>query len=163
MNVQVHAYGTDEIIAALDAKLARLANLAVPLAEATTIIYEATRQHFESAGDGAWPPLAESTVARKASQGMAEPEKALYASGNLFESATSPSGPYSTVTHPTTHSVVMGIDWDEDGWQLPMVLSQGTDTAGRGHHTRIPSRPIWAPTTEVATEVGALLLDWVAA
>ncbi len=163
MNVTVKAYGTDEIVAAIDAKLARLADLTVPLTEATGIVYEQTRQHFESAGDGQWPPLAESTIARKASQGVAEPERALYASGNLFESATSPSGPYSTIEHPSPHSVVMGIDWDEDGWQIPMVLSQGTSTAGRGHHTVIPGRPIWAPIEAVASEVGTVLLEWAAA
>ena len=121
------------------------------LEEATALIYEATRQRFDSGGDGEWPPLAESTVARKASQGAAEPEKILYAFGNLFESATSPSGPYSTQIFPTDHAVVIGVDWEEHGAQIPMVLSQGD-----GH---VPSRPIWPNAETLAPEIAAILMS----
>lgn len=157
--IDAQLVGVDEAMLVLRQRMARLADMTIPLAKATGVVYEATRQHYET---NDWPPLAESTIARKASQGYAEPDRPLYAEGNLFESATSPSGPYSTVVHPTPHSVVLGIDWDVGGWQIPMVLSEGTQTAGRGHSTVIPSRPIWAPVDETYIEVGTILLEWLA-
>lgn len=158
----IKVLGAQEIDLALEQRLLRLMDLRIPLEKGAEVVHEATRQRFESAGDGQWPPLAESTVARKESQGMAEPEKALFATGNLFESATSASGPYSTTVMATPHAIAIGIDWAEDGWQIPMVLSQGTDTAGRGHDVHIPARPIWPSPFEVGPEIAGLILEYLA-
>jgi hypothetical protein len=77
-----------------------LEDLAPELIAASDVIYEHTRQNFETRGDGGWPPLAESTVQRKTSQGYAEPDRPLYAEGNLFESATSPRALQLPVRQP---------------------------------------------------------------
>lgn len=149
--LKITTSGATQIDLRLSRRIAALRNLRPQLEEATLLVYEATRQRFDSGGDGEWPPLAESTVARKASQGAGEPEKILYEFGNLYESATSPSGPYSTQIFPTDHAVVIGVDWEEHGHQIPMVLSEGD-----GH---VPARPIWPDAEMLMPEVAAILLS----
>jgi hypothetical protein len=98
---------------------------------------------YDSDGGGTWPQLAESTVQRKASQGYSDPERPLFAEGNLYESATSPNGPYSFKMMAGMQSVVLGVDWSRGRWQIPVVHFYGTTDAGRDHNTVIPARPIW--------------------
>jgi hypothetical protein len=52
----------------------------------------------------------------------------------------------------------MLVDWENDGWQIPPVLSEGTETAGVGHKTTIPARPIWPPAEQMRDPVGAILM-----
>jgi hypothetical protein len=132
----------------------QLTDFRVPLAAAADYVREQTRQRFEARGFGEWPPLAESTVARKASQGYADPTRQLYASGNLFESVTSAHGPYS-FTELTSTFVVIGVDWQVNGWQIPVVLSEG---AGN-----IPARPIWPKERAVVNGVSRIIRNWVRA
>jgi hypothetical protein len=139
----VTSSGATEILVGLDARIAKLTDMDSLLESATDIVYDATEQWFESAGEGTWPELAESTVTSKATQGYSDPGKPLYAAGNLFQSVTSPNGPYSFRVHSSTSSISIGADWEEGGYQIPVVLSEGTDSAGPAHNVRIPARPIW--------------------
>jgi hypothetical protein len=116
------------------------------LQRAAQVVYDWTRQRFDQWGDGDWPPLAESTVTKKTQAGFAEPDRPLYAEGNLYESVSSEHGPYSVPLQFTDddehHEVVISVDWQEGGWQIPTLLSVGTD--------RMPARPIWPPTSDPA-------------
>lgn len=146
----------------IDLIASRLTDFRVPLTSAAGLVREATRQRFESRGLGEWPELAESTVARKASAGVADPTQPLVLGGDLFESVTSAHGPYSyTVLEPTF--IVIGVDWAEGPWQVPVVLSEGTLNAGRNHNVRIPARPIWPPSREMVNSVSRLIRNWVRA
>lgn len=140
----------------------RLTDFRVPLAEGAKLVREATRQRFESRGLGEWPPLAEATVMRKAALNLSDPPRQLFASGDLFESATSANGPYSyTVLEPTF--VVIGVDWSEGPWQIPVVLSEGTSDAGVQHNVHIPARPIWPASATMVNGVSRLIRNWVRA
>jgi hypothetical protein len=150
--------GATQALAALDLHAAHSLDLSARLDEASDFVYEATRHRFDAEGEGEWPELTESTVAKKESQGYAEPARPLYATGNLYESATSPNGPYSTRIHvksgiglASTESVVMLVDFDSNGWQIPSVLAEGTEKG-------LPARPIWPPAHLVQDQVGEILM-----
>jgi hypothetical protein len=152
--------GASQILAGLALHEARAADIGERLEAASDLIYEETKHRFDTEGDGEWPPLAESTVASKESAGYGEPSKPLVAEGNLFESATSPYGPYSQrirTDNAEAQQIVMLVDWENDGWQIPVVQTEGTDDAGVGHHTRIPARPIWPPAEQMREPVRAIL------
>src|SRR5664280_2475227 len=124
--IGITSQGATQMRASLDLRAALAFDMSARLDEASDFIYEATRHRFDTEGDGQWPALAESTVAKKESQGYAEPARALYAEGNLYESATSPNGPYSLRMHikggmglVSSESVVMIVDFESDGWQIP--------------------------------------------
>lgn len=146
----------------------RLTDFSVPLEQAAKLVREETRQRFEMRGLGEWPPLAESTVARKVSAGYPDPTRQLYAEGNLFESATSPNGPYS-FTHRGLTWVHIGVDWTEGGWQIPLVLSEGAGAGGRfpgragASSWRIPARPIYPRKYEMANAISRIIRNWVRA
>jgi hypothetical protein len=145
--------GVTQAIASLDLHLAHLTDLSHRLEEASDVVYEETRHRFDTEGDGDWPQLAESTIAKKEAQGYGEPARILYAEGNLYESATSPAGPYSLRMHIRTtgkQSIVMLVDFENGGWQIPTVLAEGND--------RLPARPIWPPTYVVRDRVAAILM-----
>ncbi len=137
--LSIRTAGVTQAAYRLDVVARRLGDMRPQLEAATLAVYEHTRQRFESAGDGEWPPLAESTVARKESQGYAEPQRELFATGNLFESATSPQGPYSNRLVTEHQAVIQVLGVGEDGGGdpelVPVYLSEGTD--------RMPARPIW--------------------
>jgi hypothetical protein len=113
------------------------------LERATEIVYEYTRQRFDLEGMGEWPQLAEATVMRKISEGFANPERILYAEGNLYESMTSANGPYSFRVIDDTRAII-GVDWENGGWQIPLLLHEGSSDG------RLPARPMWP--TGVALE-----------
>lgn len=145
--------GHSQAIALLEHHALVVEDMSARLDEASDYVYEATRHRFDTEGEGEWPELTEATVAKKVSQGYSEPERILYAEGNLYESATSPNGPYSQRFHhdtPGRQSVIMLVDWDLDGWQIPSVLAEGSP---RG----LPPRPIWPWPEQVVDEVGAIL------
>jgi hypothetical protein len=153
--------GASQILAGLEMHALHVAEMGERLEKASDLIYQETMHRFDTAGDGSWPPLKESTIARKESQGYGQPASPLIATGDLYESSTSPNGPFSQrifIVNELTQMVIMLVDWERDGWQIPVVLSEGTDDAGRGHHTRIPSRPIWPPADQMRDEVGAVLM-----
>lgn len=145
----------------LSERIAALQDMRPEMELAAGILYEQTRQHFDSQGGGLWPPLAPATVRRKTNAGFGDPERALFEHGDLYESVTSPTGPYSYMVFPTNHSVVVGVDWEEGGWQIPMVLSQGAGMGGgfpgRGNWV-LPARPIWPNVVEMTAEIGLILL-----
>jgi hypothetical protein len=120
------------------------------LMRAAEVVYDWTRQRFDQWGNGDWPPLAESTVQKKTQAGYAEPDRPLYAEGNLYESVTSQSGPYSVpiqiVDNDEAQGIVISVDWEEGGWQIPTLLSVGTQQSGGN----LPARPIWPPTSDPA-------------
>lgn len=103
------------------------------------VIYETNRQWFDSAGDGSWPKLSPVTVKKKAAQAMPDPSRPLYALGNLYESVTSPNGPYSYMI-PMYDGLIIGVSWT-----AAKALAAGTSDSGRDHGTRIPARPIFPP------------------
>jgi hypothetical protein len=153
--------GANQMLAALESRALHAEQMSGRLDKASDLIYQETAHRFDTEGDGIWPQLSESTVAKKESQGYGEPAQPLYAEGNLYESATSPNGPYSDRLHTDsvgTQQVIMLVDWENDGWQIPTVLSEGTDDAGRSHDVRIPSRPIWPPAEQMREPVGKIIL-----
>lgn len=105
------------------------------LREMRDAFYRHTARWLESFGAGTWDPLAEPTIRQKTREGWPEPDRPLFASGDLFRSATSPTGPYSAQAE-TDHSITVLIDWANDGYQIPVVLSEGSP---RG----LPPRPIF--------------------
>ncbi len=143
IDLDVTTSGATSILVGLDARAKRLIDLEPELTEAMGVVYEATREWYDSDGEGEWPPLAASTVADKVSQGYADPERPLYADGNLYESATSPYGPYSFHLLAGLNGIVFGVDWARGRWQIPVVHFYGTSDAGKDHNVRIPARPIW--------------------
>lgn len=147
--------GVSQAIAAMSVRAGDDAHMHDRLERASDYVYEMTRQRMDEQGEGEWPPLADATVAKKASQGYSDPARILFADGNLFDSATSPNGPYSNrlfIDEPGHHEVAMIVDWDSDGWQLGSVLAEGND---RG----LPPRPIWPREGQVLDEVGKILLE----
>jgi len=178
--------GATQMVAALELHARHIEQIDVRLEQASDYIYMQTAHRFDTEGDGSWPALSESTVAKKESQGYPEAARVLYAEGNLYESATSPNGPYSerlfvhAATHPMIgnptigtagvsgpippmkstaiavggsgnyHQVVMLVDWENDGWQIPVVLSEGSE--------HLPGRPIWPPAEEMVHAVGQILM-----
>lgn len=132
----------------------RLTDFRVPLTAAASFVREKTRERFEARGFGEWPPLAEATVARKVSSGYADPSRQLYATGNLFESVTSAHGPYSFTTLNDTW-IAFGVDWQNGGWQIPVILSEGDD--------RIPARPIYPRDRATVNGVSRIIRNWVRA
>lgn len=146
--------GGSQAIAALAHHAAAAEDMSARLLEASDHIYEATRHRFDTEGEGEWPPLQEATVAKKESQGYSDPPRILYAEGNLYESATSPNGPYSQriqIDAPGHREIIMLVDWDSDGWQIASVLAEGN---ARG----LPPRPIWPWPDQVQDEVAAILM-----
>jgi hypothetical protein len=143
LTIDVVSTGVTEALIRLNAKATRLSDLSPELEKATELVYSATRAWYDSDGGGRWPPLAASTIRSKQHRGSASPERPLYDTGKLYESATSPSGPYSFKMWTGLNAVVIGVDWERGGWQIPVVHFYGTHTAGRGHSTTIPARPIW--------------------
>jgi hypothetical protein len=151
---EIKSTGGAQAIASLDLHAAHFGDLHSRLEAASDLVYERTRQRFDSEGDGEWPELSEATVAKKVSQGYGEPARILYAEGNLYESATSPMGPYSNRIFDRSlghESVAMLVDWENDGWQIGTVLAEGSD---RG----LPARPIWPPADQIENDIAALLL-----
>ena len=140
----------------------RMADFREPLTLAAAYVRDETRSRYEGRGFGEWLPLAESTVARKVSEGNPDPSRQLYAEGDLFESVTTAHGPFSfTILEPMR--VIVGVDWSSGGAQIPVVLSEGTDNAGVGHHTHIPARPIWPPGRDLVTGVSRILRNYIRA
>jgi hypothetical protein len=162
LRIQMRAASTDGPVRTVEMIADRMADFREPLTLAAAYVREQTRQRYEARGFGEWPPLAESTVARKTSQGNPDPSRQLYAEGDLFESVTTAHGPFSfTILEPMR--VIVGVDWSSGGAQIPVVLSEGTDNAGVGHHTHIPARPIWPAGRELVTGVSRILRNWVRA
>jgi hypothetical protein len=162
LRIQMRAASTKGPVRTVEMLAERLADMREPLTLAAAYVREETRSRYESRGMGEWPPLAESTVARKTSQGYPDPTRQLYAEGDLFESVTTAHGPYSfTILEP--QRIVFGVDWSSGGVQIPVVLSEGTDDAGVGHHTHIPARPIWPPGRDLVVGVSRVLRNWVRA
>jgi hypothetical protein len=142
--------GLPAILRALDRALIALEDFAPALVEASGLIYEHERRWFDSEGGGTWPQLAESTVEAKAARGAPHPERALYDRGLLFESATSPAGPYS-FQMVTPFTLTVGVDWEQDGVQIPPLLSHGSPD---GH---LPAREIYNADAELIAAVGEVL------
>lgn len=154
--------GMSVIMEAVDAHVAHLASINLLMEEAAEIVYAATKVWMESSGDGSWAKLAPSTVEAKTSQGALEPERILYFWGNLYESATSKTGPNSFYT-PAPDGVVFGVDMEKRGYQVAEVLAMGSDATGPAHNEHLPARPIWPPLTsmmgqEIAAQIADLLL-----
>jgi hypothetical protein len=143
MEIRLDTVGVTEALVRMDARIKRMSDPEPVLDAMSDRVYEATARWYDSDGAGTWPALAASTIARKTSRGSADPGRPLYDTGSLYQSATSPSGPYSFKMHPNPWEVVIGVDWALGGWQIPVVHFYGTQTAGAGNATVIPPRPIW--------------------
>lgn len=154
----IRSTGVTQMVARMELAARHIEQMHGSLERASDLIYEETRQRFDSQGDGEWPPLTESTVAKKVSQGYAEPERELYAEGNLYESVTSPHGPYSQrlfVDSTGIQRVVMLVDFENSGWQIPSVLAAGSPQTG------LPARPIWPDPDLVRGKVRDVLMEGV--
>ena len=148
LDVQID--GAQEIISRMNAKIVRMGDLHDLMFAAAGEVYAGTREWYDSNGEGDWSPLAASTIARKTSQGYADPERPLFAEGNLYESATSPHGPHSFLVPIAHDAIVLGVDWEKGGHQIPVVLATGTNRSGPARNTVIPARPIWPSLSSTA-------------
>jgi hypothetical protein len=152
--LELTSSGATQMVAALELHAIHMEHMSARLEKASDLIYEETAHRFDTEADGQWPPLTESTIAKKESQGYGEPAKPLFAEGNLYESATSPNGPYSLRLHvnsTTEQKIVILVDWANNGWQIPTVLAEGNDPP-------LAARPIWPPAEEMRDRVGEILL-----
>lgn len=141
MRIDYAPQGGEEIILALTARTHKVDILGPRLQAAAELVYQGTRMWFDSAGEGSWPVLADSTIEKKTIQGAAEPDRILYSEGNLYESMTSRSGPYSFFV-PWPDAIIFGVRWEKDNRSIPEILAKGG--TGWGHST-IPARPLWPP------------------
>jgi hypothetical protein len=148
MPIDITSEGLTEAVVKVNALAARLEDLRPEMDMAIDELYSATREWMDSEGEGSWSSLAPSTVKSKMTRGLSDPSKPLYAYGDLFESATSPDGPYS-YRHDVPGGAVIGVDWAVGQWQIPYVLAYGAGAGGKspqGAHPadwHIPARPIW--------------------
>lgn len=162
MPILIESVGATEILVRNEERIRRLTDLRPEMDAAVSIVRENTQSWYDSDGAGTWAPLAQSTIDRKTSTGYPDPERILYAEGNLYESVVSDAGPYSSKV-TSSHEAIITVDWEENGYQIPVVLSEGTNSAGRGNTTVIPARPIWPEDgsiddTAIRAEIGALLI-----
>lgn len=124
----------DVLLKELDEIMVRLADHHPAFEAMAVVVYEHERQWFDSSG-GDWAELAPSTQASKRRRGY-PPDKPLIAAGTLQDSASSPTGEWS-VQLITGDFMQLGIDWEKDGWQIPVILSEGRE------NTPMPGRAIY--------------------
>ncbi len=122
-----------------------LADMHTSLEAAVELVYEHEREWFDTWGrtpgidsysvspqgstspiQQQWKPLAPSTIAQKTRRGNPQPSRPLYATGELMRSATSPSGEHSRL-YIGSNQAVIGINWEQDGHQIPVLLDEGTE------------------------------------
>lgn len=140
-----------------------LADMHTSLQAAVELVYEHEREWFDTWGrapgidsysvspEGTtepvhqqWKPLAASTIAQKTRRGYSQPARPLYATGELMRSATSPSGAHSTLFIGSNQAVI-GINWQENGHQIPVLLDEGTE--------HMAARPIFTADDELVEKI----------
>ena len=126
------------------------------------VVRKYTAQRFEARGFGEWPELAPATIQAKERTGADDPERQLFETGGLMDAITTPGGSGTTPDGPSGWQVVdsspggfsrvaFGVDWDNGGWQIPVLLDAGDGV-------RLPARPIW-PTGSEADRMKAEIAD----
>lgn len=139
--------GATQIMVGLDARATSLEATDAKMEMMEQVVYETTESWFDTHGEGRWPPNAPSTLASKRRKGQgADP---LVATGDFKDSATSAHGPHSFEMR-VSDGVAFGVDWENGGWQIPVVQFYGTHNAGASHDVTIPARPAWPAHDSVA-------------
>lgn len=147
--IRVTANGERRVVDLLARAKAALADMGGPLYAATDVLYHYEEERFDTFANGEWPTLKAETIAEKERRGYPEPASPLFATGDLRKSATSPTGPWSgRIVSP--HQALVWLDWQRDGWQIPVLLSEGDDKG-------LPPRPIFDATDELVAQIAAAL------
>jgi hypothetical protein len=121
-----------------------------------------------------WAALDPDTVQDKSRSGDAFPAWPLVATGEMLDSATSNTGPFS-VGETLEHEAWLSLDWERDGWNIPLLHQLGVErrevTQHRHHKDgteyqvtywwHLPSRPFWKATDRLADEGADTIARWV--
>lgn len=159
--------GADDRLEAIEAALEDMHR---PLVEIRDDVYDHTLEQFASWGAESgdpWEHLAPSTIAEKSAHHYPAPEWPLVATGELMDSASTETGPFSEGEVLTSEAWI-GVDWERDGYQIPVLhqegvpwevvhrraytRSDGTDVKATSYLWHLPSRPIFTVTDELADQ-----------
>jgi hypothetical protein len=173
IDVAFYSQGSEAMISGLEDYMTRIATIQEVMDEAAALVYEATEFWMESNGDGTWPALAGATIKKRVTAQKkgrftsSDLYRPLYVTGELFHSAIGPGGPYSRA-ELTEDGIILGIEWEKDGYNIAEVLARGTDNSGPGGATKIPARPIWPPTDSalgimLRRDIGKLIQEHIRA
>jgi hypothetical protein len=168
IDVESFCLGLHEADARLESMFAALEDMHVPIREIEEDMYAHTAEWMDSSGEGSYTPLEESTIRNKIRMGYPDAGKPLFASGALFESASTPAGPYSTDVEVMRMEGTLGVDWEKDGYNIALLHHIGVPerlvTQHRHHKDgkpytvtfpwHLPSRPIFT-VTEALAQAGA--------
>lgn len=168
VDADTHLYGATRAIASLDMMDHALDDMHGVLEGIVSDIHRQTLTQFASEGAALgdpWTPLDPSTVAEKEHEGAPFPDWPLVRTGEMMDSATSSSGPYS-VGDTLEHEAWLSLDWERDGWNIPLLQQMGVpwrSVTARRHRAdgtvhlvtymwHLPSRPFWEATDRLADE-----------
>jgi hypothetical protein len=124
VDIETHCLGLDRMQARLDEMIAAFDDMAPPIRKIEDDMYAHTAEWMSSSGDGSYAPLEESTIRNKIRMGYPDAGKPLFASGALFESASTPVGPYSVHDVARTEGFI-AVDWERDGWNIAALHQYG--------------------------------------
>lgn len=170
VDIESHLFGLAHAEATLAGIEYRLEHMHPALEGIVRDVERHTLEQFESRGSVSgdpWAALEPGTVREKTREGWPTPDWPLVRSGALLESATSPVGPFSR-QEVLDSEAALGIDWDRDGWQIPVLHQEGvpwrevhrraytradgTHVAGASYMWHLPARPIFTVTDQLADQ-----------
>lgn len=177
VDVDTHIVGLADAKAQLHWMEHALEHMHEPLEGIVDDIHRQTLAQFASEGGllgDPWAPLDPSTVQDKTRQGDLFPGWPLVATGEMMDSASSSTGPFS-VGETLEHEAWLSLDWERDGWNIPLLQQLGVEprqvTQHRHHKDgtpytvtywwHLPSRPFWKATDQLADEGADQISRWV--
>jgi hypothetical protein len=177
VEIDTHVFGLPSAEAQLAWIEHALADMHEPLEGIVEDIHRQTLAAFTSEGSiigEPWEQLDPSTVKDKTREGFPFPDWPLVATGEMMDSASSNSGPYS-VGATYEHQAWLSLDWERDGWNIPALHQLGVPwrlvTQHRHHKDgsaytvtywwHLPSRPFWKATDYLADEGIDRIEDWI--
>lgn len=179
IDVDTHVIGLADAKAQLHWMEHALDDMNSVLEDIVADIHRQTLAQFVSEGSALgdpWDQLDPTTVADKTRSEDAFPEWPLVATGAMMDSATSQTGPFS-VGDVLEHQAWLGLDWDRDGWNIPLLHQlgvpetlvrrraytrhDGTHVAATSYLWHLPARPFWKATDALADEGADHIARWV--
>ncbi|MGH3415433.1 MAG: hypothetical protein ACRDSS_03100 [Actinocrinis sp.] len=179
VDIDQHTVGLKEAHATIARMSHALDDMHGVLASIVEDVHRQTLAQFVSEGAALgdpWAALDPSTVAAKTTAGYGLPDWPLVATGQMMDSATSDSGPYS-VGDVAEHEAWLSLDWERDGWNIPALHQTGVPweivhrrayTTRTGEHVsgtsywwHLPARPFWEATDRLADEGAEKIARWV--
>lgn len=175
-DIDTHLFGLAEAHKTLEGLEYRLEHLHDPLEKIVGDIHRQTLAAFVSEGSAigeSWDALDPSTVQDKTGR-FPFPDWPLVATGEMLDSATSNTGPFS-VGETLEQEAWLSLDWERDGWNIPLLQQLGVprrEVTQHRHHKdgtaytvtywwHLPSRPFWKATDHLAEEGADQIVDFV--